>query len=369
MPLALYINDNTKKSNLYFKFSTIPELGDTYKLELSEALEKEFVMIVDPNSYDYGDPTTFISNYWRENLEIAVVAKNELGKVSYRSFSGPRDPKYSEYFSSFVQIASEFEIPIHGVIHTLGDAFLASDPNYSVHRGGQEIPQFVCPSNTSFWKYSSTIAKEVGRYSISSLILDEHYYPRLDYCLCRRCRVEFRKLTGQDHVDITIEDLISDEDLLFAWTDWRSELLTSSLGEIIDSFKSEQPDTPIQAVIPVDPELEWLTGAAMHLGIDFEVFNQLLDGVVLSIMPFSPVYPITNTQSWLELVQRIKTVQTKYPNLKVSLLLNGIEQEWDVDWFKDLFKEIKGNKMFGKMGQGKLFNIKRELHRGVETHI
>ncbi|MHA2105769.1 MAG: hypothetical protein ACW981_20270 [Candidatus Hodarchaeales archaeon] len=338
-------------------------------MELSEALEKDFVMVVDPNSYDYGDPTTFVSNHWRENLEVAVVAKNEIGKVSYKSFSGPRDSKYGEYFSTFVQIASEFEIPIHGVLHSFGDAFMASDPNYSVHRGGQEIQHFVCPSNTSFWKYLVTVAKEVSRFPLASLILDEHYYPRLDYCLCRRCRVEFRKLTGQEFIDISIEDLISDEDLLFAWTDWRSELLTSSLGEIRDAVKSEQPNVPIQVVIPVDPELDWLTGAAMHLGVDFEVFNQLLDGIILSIMPFSPVYPITNTQGWLELSQRIKTVKNKYPNLKVSLMLNGIEQEWDVQWFEDLAKDVKSDKMFGKMSQGTLFNIKRELHRGVETHI
>ncbi|MFW9930283.1 MAG: hypothetical protein ACFFD1_12885 [Candidatus Thorarchaeota archaeon] len=338
-------------------------------MELTEAIDQKFIMVIDPNSYDYGDPTSFVSSYFRDDLEVAVVAKNELGKVYYKSFSAPKDNKYSEYFSTFIQIASEFDIPIHGVIHTFGDSFLGSDPNYAVHRGGQEISQFVCPSNGSFWKYLSTITKEVARFSIKSLILDEHYYPRLDYCLCRRCRVEFRKITGQDHVDLTIEDLISDEDLLFSWTDWRSELLTSSLGEIVDSFRSESPNKPINVVVPVDPELEWLTGAAMHLGVDLDVYNQMVDGVILSIMPFSPVYPITDTQSWLELVQRIKVVQQKYPNLKVSLMLNGLESEWDVSFFHDLAREINAFKVFGRMSNGQLFNIKREIHRGIETPI
>lgn len=338
-------------------------------MDLSEAINKNFIMILDPNSYEYGDPTSFVSTYWREGLEIGIVAKNESGKVGYKSFSAPKDAKYPEYFSNFVQIASEFEIPIHAVIHSFGDSFLGQDPNYSIQRsGGQQISQFVCPLNSSFWKYMATVAREVSRYKISSLIIDEHFYPRMDYCFCRRCRVEFRKLTGLQ-LDTTLEEVLRDEDLLYRFVNWRSELLSASLAEIVDTFRAEKPNTPVNIVIPVDPELEWITGATMHLGLDLEQLNDLVDGIILSIMPFSPMYPLTGTDGWLQLVERIKFVMKKYPKLKTSLLLNGLDTEWDITWFTELFKEVQGHKMYATMSSGQLFNIKRELHRGVVTQF
>ena len=339
-------------------------------MELAEAIENQFTMIIDPSSFDYGDPTTFVSNYWRENLDLAVVAKNELGRVYYKSFSAPKDPNSPEYFSTFTQIASEFEIPIHAVMHDFGDAFMGSDPNYAVHKGGQEIQQFVCPSNSSYWRYLSTIAKEICQHQISSLILAEHYYPRLDYCFCRRCRVEFSKISGQEMssvISLTVEDLLKDEDLLFAWVDWRTELLNNSLSEIVDTVRSEKPNLPIYTIVPVDPELDWLTGASMHLGVDFSYYNEVLNGVILAIMPYSPVYPVAGSESWTELKKRIETIKQKNPNLQIGLLLEGLEQEWDVSWFKDLHEAIGSFKMFGKMTQGQLYNVKRDLHRGLVT--
>ena len=45
--------------------------------------------------------------------------------------------------------------------------------------------------------------------------------------------------------------------------------------------------------------------------------------------------------------------------------LGNLESEWDVSWFEDLAKEVQADKVFGSMSNGKLFNIKRELHRGM----
>ena len=338
-------------------------------MQLSEAIDKKFVMIIDPNCFDYGDPSSYISNFWREGLEIGVVAKNEAGKVTYKSFSVPKDPKFPEYFSTFVQIASEFSIPISAVLHSFGDSFMGADPNYSVAKsGGQEYTQFVCPSQPPYWRYLATAAREIGRYPVSRLIVDEHFYPRLDFCMCRRCRVEFRRLSSVD-LDVTVEDLIRDEDLLFRWVDWRSELLSSSLGEVADAFRSERPNTPVNMVIPVDPELDWLTGATMHLGIDYEALNESMDGVIFSIMPFSPVYPMTHTEPWLQLVARIAAIRKKLSKVKVSLMIGGLEGEWDVTWFQDLAKEVNAERMYGKMSFGSLFNIKREIHRGIDARF
>ena len=214
----------------------------------------------------------------------------------------------------------------------------------------------------------ATVAREVSRYKISSLIIDDHFYPRMDYWFCRRCRVEFRKLTGLQ-LDTTLEEVLRDEDLLYRFVNWRSELLSASLAEIVDTFRAEKPNTPVNIVIPVDPELEWITGATMHLGLDLEQLNDLVDGIILSILPFSPMYPLTGSDGWLQLVERIKFVMKKYPKLKTSLLLNGLDTEWDITWFTELFKEVQGHKMYATMSSGQLFNIKRELHRGVVTQF
>ncbi|MHA2362324.1 MAG: hypothetical protein ACXAC7_00080 [Candidatus Hodarchaeales archaeon] len=335
-------------------------------MDLQEAINKGFTVILDPSAdYEYPDPTTFLSSYYKDGLEIAVVAKNELGKVHYRSFSAPKDNQHPEYFSSFAQIASEFEIPVHGVIHSFGDAFLGHDPNYSCKRGigGEEIPEFVSPANTSFWKYTSSIAKEVCRHNISSLIIAEHYFPRLGYCMDRSVQTELKNLVGERIR--SLDEILNDEDLFFKFVEWRAGAVNSALNEIVETVKRENAEINVEIIIPLDPVTEWLTGAGLHLGLELDLLANTCDGFIMHLMPWSPMFPTTGGHDWLELAERLKLIRKKYPNKRLSLLLGNLEQEWDVSWFESLAQEIRADKIYGYMANGRLFNIKREIHRGT----
>lgn len=339
-------------------------------MDFEEAIDQNFIMILDPSSQELDfdqvlDPTSFFTSYWRDGMEIAVTAKNEFGKVHYRSFSAPKDTKNPEYFSDFVQIASEFEVPVHAVVHTFGDAYLGQDPNYTITRAGSvEVREFVCPTNTSAWKYMASVAKEVSRHNISSLILSEHYFPRVSYCQCRRCRVELRQLLGSA-VDMTLEEIIQDEDMYFTYLDWRASAINNSLAEMVDTVRSEKPNLPIYMVVPIDPVIEWLTGAAMHLGLDTELVGNTLDGLIFNLYPWSPLLPTQGSDDWLRLVERFRRIRQQHPRLEIGLMLGNLAAEWDVDWFLALAREIQTTKLFGYLNPGKLSNVKRELHRGM----
>jgi len=103
----------------------------------------------------------------------------------------------------------------------------------------------------------------------------------------------------------------------------------------------------------------------MHLGLDTDLLANTCDGFIMDLMPWSPMFPTTGGQDWIELAERIKLLKRKYPKKKISLHLGNLESEWDVSWFEDLAKEVHADKIFGSMSNGTLFNIKRELHRGM----
>lgn len=335
-------------------------------MDLQEAVSKNYIMVLDPSSsFEYQDPTEFFTNYWKDGLEVGLIAKNEFGKVHYRSYSAPKDGKYPEYFTNFVQMASEFDVKVHAFLHSYGDAFLGQDPNYTLMKSsGDKIPEFVCPTNHSFWKYMGTIAKEVARQDITSIVLAEHYFPRIGYCMCRRCRSHLKELTGGQDI-YSLEEVISDEDLLYNYVKWRSNTITAGLNDIIDNIHSIKPDLPVQAIFPLDPVVDWFTGAAMHLGFDVNLLGNTLNGLIINIMPWSPIYPAEGSNDWEQLAQRLKHLNESFPQLELSLMLTNLEQEWDTDWLDSLGQAANITKIFGSMTNSRLFNLKREIHRGV----
>lgn len=335
-------------------------------MDIQEAISKNYIMTLDPSSdFEYQDPTEFFTNYWREGLEVGLVAKNEFGKVHYRSFSAPKDPKHPEYFTNFVQMASEFDVKVHAFLYSFGDAFLGQDPNYTAQKSsGDKVPEFVCPTNLSFWKYMSTIGKEVARQEVSSIILAEHYFPRIGFCMCRRCKVELREITGGQEI-YSMEEVISDEDLLLKYVNWRSRTINSGLAEITDSIHSIKPDLPVHTIFPLDPIIEWFTGATMHLGFDIELISRTVNGIIVNIQPWSPMYPSEGSSDWKQLARRLSHLRETYPNIELSLMLGNLESEWDTDWFENLAKAAGITKLFGTMTNSRLFNLKREVHRGV----
>ena len=335
-------------------------------MDIKEAIEKNYVMVLDPSSdYEYQDPTEFFTKYYREGLEVGLVAKNEYGKVHYRSFSAPKDSRYPEYFTNFVEIANEFDIKVHAFLHSFGDAFLGQDPNYTSMKGsGDRVVEFVCPTNTSFWKYMATIAKEVSRHNVASIVLSEHYFPRIGFCLCRRCKVEIRQLTGGQEI-YSLEDIINDEDLLFKYVNWRNTTINNALAEITDTVHQEKPDLPVYAIFPLDPVIEWFTGAAMHLGFDIDLIARTVNGIVINMMPWTPMYPSKDSSDWNQLARRIALLRERHPRLLISLMLGNLDAEWDTDWFESLAQAAGVPKIFGSMTNSRLFNVKREIHRGI----
>jgi len=78
------------------------------------------------------------------------------------------------------------------------------------------------------------------------------------------------------------------------------------------------------------------------------------------------MFPTTGGHEWLELAERLNLLKRKHPHIQISLLLGNLEQEWDVSWFEDLAREVKAHQIYGYMANGRLFNIKREIHRGLK---
>ena len=335
-------------------------------MDISEAINKKYITVLDPSAdYEFQDPTEFFTKFWKDGLEVGLVAKNEFGKVHYRSFSAPKDANHPEYFTNFVQMASEFDVKVHAFLHSFGDAFLGQDPNYtSLKSSGERVPEFVCPTNTSFWKYMASIAKEVSRHNVSSIILNEHYFPRIGFCMCRRCKVEMRHITGGQEI-YSLEDIISDENLMFKYINWRSGTINSALAEIVDTVHSEKPNLPVYAIFPLDPVVEWFTGAAMHLGFDINLVANTLNGIIINMMPWSPMYPTQGSNDWNQLARRLALIREQHPKLLISLMLGNLDQEWDTDWFESLAEAAGITTIFGSMTNTRLFNIKREIHRGI----
>ncbi|MFX0062618.1 MAG: hypothetical protein ACFFC7_10610 [Candidatus Hermodarchaeota archaeon] len=336
-------------------------------MDIREVISQKLVLILDPTSTDnpeLTDVNEFLAQFGGIVDEIALVAKAENGRVTYRSAAAPADPGNEEFFPSFANLARDLGVKTHGVISAYGDTYMGQQYGYSLVRsGGQEIRDFVCPSQQAYTRYLATVAREIARQPVDSIILTEFFYPRNSFCFCRRCSRMFSELTGQSK-DITFLEISKNANLIRRYYDWRVEIVTSNLREIIESARSEKPNIECSIVIPVDPDTDWLEGAREQFGLDvFAITEQVTVSLIYHIMPFSLMYPAVDSPQWNILAERL--TPNIQPKVKKSLLVWGLENEDRVPWLPPLAQRINAGSIFGRMDYPTLYSRKTEIHRGL----
>ncbi|MFW9991463.1 MAG: hypothetical protein ACFFD4_05345 [Candidatus Odinarchaeota archaeon] len=339
-------------------------------MELGDILEKKHIVVIDP--YSERDPSTFEVDTLMVEIaeqveEVALVTKSESGKVLYKSMAAPRDSRFPDYFPSFVQLANDLGIKVHAFIYAHGDSFMGAQRGYSVLRSGsQEVREFVCPSQKSYWKYLSTVAREVARFPVDSVIFSELMYPRQEYCFCQRCRREFSDEYNASF-EVTFSELANEPEYYDRFVDWRSELIGSTLSEIFDSARraSPNPDLRTGLVLPLDPETGWVEGARVHHGLDLPFIGDVSRSLVLHVMPWSPLYPEPGTDTWNAMVSTIKGMRRIRSDFELSLYIWGVQNEFNIDWLDQLKDEVKAEHVFVRLDTPPLYNIKREITRGL----
>lgn len=338
-------------------------------MQLKELLDAGYIVILDPEANNTSmsevlNVNSFLAEFGGAAEEIALVAKRETGFSTYRSMAAPKDSNYPTFFKDFTELVSNLGIISHGIVYSFGDAYMGADLNYTLKKSGDlEIRQFVCPTTPTYWRYLATVAKEVAKHPIQSLIFQEHFYPRAEYCFCRRCRSAFSEITGLPS-DTFYSDVQKDEDLLNQFIAWRSEMITASLAEAADTAKSIKPDLEISFVIPIDPETGWFSEIEKNFGINLDQLGEIVNNFVFHIMPFSPLYPRENDDSWVLLRDGLNRLRSRY-GINIDLMIWAVEDENSLDWFLKLKNAVKARKCFVRLDTPPLFSIKREIHRGL----
>ena len=344
----------TLKSN-----QSIDAIGDD-TLDIRELLSREIVLTIDPAQSTL-DANSILAEWGGYIKELAVVAKAEDGRVSYPSAAAPSS---TDFLADFSALASDLDIKTYAIVHSFGDSFMGEDFAYSTGRSGEMVERdFVCPRNTSFWKYMGTICREIARFPVTGIILAEHYYPRQEYCFCKRCRRELDELTGVGF-DVTYTQLSKAANILPRFHSWRQETITESLREIMNSVKSEREDMEIYVMVPLDPATDWGEGVRTHMGMDPEAIVGLGAGIVFHTMPFTPMYPEPGDENFLKLVQGTRVARRAQEHKK-DLFIWGLEREENVSWLERLKQEAKAQRIMARLDYPESFNRKIEIHRGL----
>ncbi len=342
-------------------------------LDLRELLtqDKNIVPIFDPMSatQDILDANSFLANYGSYVEEVAIVAKSENGRVAYPSSAAPSDPNYRNFFSDFSQLANDLGIKVSTFIYGFGDEYFGADPKYSIVRsGGHVVKRFVCPNHPSYVKYLTTIVREIMNYPIQKAYLFEFFYPRQEYCFCKRCLRTFAQVTGIPE-DITFSEIQQAENIEIShrYFSWREEIITNAFTEMANAVKvvlQQNKRKHFGLTVPLDPETEWIAGARKHFGINVQRIVNETDTIAFHIMPFTPLYPDVGTEIWEQIVSQIQLVPS---SVNKDLFVWGISGEDDLTWLIEMYKQIKTpqSKMYIRLDLPKMYSDKREIHRGL----
>ena len=147
--------------------------------------------------------------------------------------------------------------------------------------------------------------------------------------------------------------------MLYKYVKWLTSTINSSLAEITDTVHQEKPNLPVYAIFPLDPVVEWFTGASMHLGFDIDLIARTINGLLINMMPWTPMYPSKGSSDWDQLARRIALIRERHPKLLISLMLGNLDAEWDTEWFETLAQAAGVTKIFCSMTNSRLFNIKK----------
>jgi hypothetical protein len=332
-------------------------------------LIKGWVLTIDPYSAGMPEsPDEFIAKYGGSTDEIAIPAKHWLGTTLYRSSVAPNDEKYGSFFSDFTSIASEVGIKVYATFSVFPDRYFAQDPRYtSVKSGGLDVKEFVCPSQTAYWKHIVSAAREVVRHPIKGIVLMKPMYPRREFCFCKRCRREFAELAGIEF-DFVLESLMRDPELYEKFLTWRAEKISTVLSEIVTAVKEEKSDIETIATVDFDSKTNFLEGTREHFGQNIPKLTEITGHLLIHLMPFDPMYPEEGSATYRKVVAQMGFAeQLQRTGKKISLYIWGVKQSTDEELFsiEQLARKIGCEKIFAQADIPAVYREWREIQSGI----
>lgn len=337
----------------------------------------DFNDLIDHNIIPCLDPTiptgpaerganAFLAEYGGLVEEVAIITKKEDGLVLFRSGAAPSDREHENFFTDFSELANDLGIKTHAFAYGFGDSFLGQDNNYSIQRsGGTRFHDYVCPTNDGYWKHLYQITREITRHAITSIILQETHFPRAEFPFSRRAVRQFSEISGVT-LDTTYVDLERDPTMLRMYEDYRVDIISRGMREIVEMARMEKPDISVGMMVPIDPETDWINGVRKHFGIDIDQISRITNHLVFHIMPYSPLFPEEGPGSteWDDLVNSL-SISGGLSSFSKDLFLWGLADETDLGWLDQLRDEINPQRIFARLDHPPKYVRKREIHRNL----
>ncbi|MFX1519589.1 MAG: hypothetical protein ACFFCD_06695 [Promethearchaeota archaeon] len=334
-------------------------------MELREILTRGHIPVLDPYMLNETSDE-FFAKYGSFLEKIALVAKRDTGYTLYRSMSAPTDDKYSEFFSSFTQIASDIAIDVYAVVSTFVDQYFAHDPKYGAYRSGiTRTPSgvFVCPVQESYWRYLTAVVKEILNFPISGIILMDNQFARQEFCFCETCRKEFSELTGLER-EFVFDTLVNDPDVLSQWYDWRIKKITTALSSIVENVR-ETPDIEVLINVDLDPETDYLEGSKKNFGQDVMKISDIANQLLINVLPLTPSLPQPGSPDYERVLSELAfTRDLNRIGRKYSIFNWGVTDP-EVETLEKMKADINATYLFLLEGYPETYKERREIHLGL----
>jgi len=294
-------------------------------MEIKDVLINGGTLVIDP-AMTRITPDEFLALYGSYMDSICLVAKSENGATYYPSYTAPKDPTYSEFFSSFAHIASDIGIKVYALLHSNVDYYLSRDPNFQMYRsGGIPIEGYVCPARQNYWYYLSEVAAEVAKFPIEGIILKDSLYPRDAACFCENCRREFSNENMVDR-DFSLEQLARNNDIFAKWSKRRVDSLSGMVSSVVSRVHGEKK-IEIMSEIVVDPQTSYLDGAAHHFGQNITNLSHVTTHLLLHLFPWGGDLPSADSEEFNELIDQLSPVKELADTHRNSLFLWGTSDQ------------------------------------------
>jgi hypothetical protein len=337
------------------------------KLEIRDLLTRGITLIVEPYSLNMS-PDEFLADYGGYLENLIVVAKASSGRVFYPSQVAPADEKFPTFFSELVEAAVDIGIPVGAYVNVFADAFYASDPDYMTYAtGGKPIDAIVCPNKPDFQEHMEKVIKEVTQYSIQSLFLANLGYANESFCFCSDCRNEFTEYAELIH-DFHAVDSSADPNLFKKWINWRKELVSKNIIDLIASAQKKKTDIHVFPTIPIDPEGEYVTGTETRLGIDIQTIAKASNHIALEAFPWTYMLPDPGSREFKEYIENLSFIESLQDS-GIELVMTHwvIEGEAEFNRARALADVVNIEKIYSMLEYPVDYQTIREIRLGL-TH-
>ncbi|MHA2091719.1 MAG: hypothetical protein ACW98K_12775 [Candidatus Kariarchaeaceae archaeon] len=321
-------------------------------------IEQGGTLVVDPTEATM-TPDEFLARYGNIVDTICIVAKSEAGSTYYPSSTAPKDPMFGEFFTSFAQIANDIGIQVYAQIHGNMDGFFSRDPNFQMQRsGGMPLENYVCPNQETYWAYLAEIASEVSnKVTLEGIILKDILYPRDIACFCENCRRSFSTQAGIDR-DYALDQIKRVDNVHSQWQAGRINALRGMISTVVNRVHQERKVNIISEIL-LDPETNYLPGAAEHFAQDLGMVAQISSHVLLHLHPWSPLPE--SEEDLLPIYRALEPIIDRKGQLTNSLYIYGpTEQNFEAALM--LKNKLVSTHIFFTESQPRSYLNRRTLH-------